>query len=273
MYSKGRRLVSVSPGEHMRFSRLIPVLALAVIAGCDSNPTEPEINVDAALAQMASSGISTYSTAALGAGGVAVAVPTPNSSASSCTYNATTAFFVCAPVTANGITFARQYQLLDATGAAVSTPNPFAVASIRSVIDMDGTITQQGAQAMTIQIDRHEDAVLSGIQSANRVLNGSSTQLLTATGSGFSFASNDVSTTTNLQLPSTAAQKYPLGGTIVTDRTFTSSGAASVSQQQHQVIAFDGTNLMTVTLTIGASTTPAMTCKIDLSGAAAPVCT
>ena len=256
--------------------RLIPALILVtLIGGCESDPTAPEVNVDAALSQMASSGISTYSTAALGAGGAAVAVPVPaaGGSTSSCTYNATTTYFVCAPVTANGITVARQFQLLDATGAALTTPNPLAVASIRSVIDVEGTMTTTGANAATIQIDRHEDAVLSGIQSANRVLNGTSTQALTVTSSGNSFTSNDVSTTTNLQLPSTAAQKYPLGGTIVTDRTFTTTGSANVTQQQHQVISFDGTNLMTVTLTIGASTTPAMTCKIDLSGVAAPVCT
>lgn len=256
----------------MRPTRVLAILTLIALAACESNPTEPEVSVDAVLSQMASAGISSYSTATLSAaGGVAVAVPTPgNASSASCPYDSSTKFFVCTPVTQNGLTFSRQFQLLDATGAPLSTGNGLLIASVRSVIDVEGTMTQTGANAATVQIDRHEDAILSGIQSANRVLNGSSTQALTVTGSSFAFTSNDASTTTNLQLPSSPDQKYPLGGTIVTDRTITTSGVTTATSQQHFEISFDGTNLMTVKMTLGTNATT--TCKLDLAGVAAPVC-
>lgn len=257
----------------MRSSRVLSALALGVLAaGCDSNPTSPEVSIDAALTQMATAGIASYSTATLGAaGGIAVAVPVPATAGSSaCPYSASTKFFVCAPVTLSGLTFNRQFQLLDATGNPLSAPNGLALASIRSVIDVEGTLTTQGPNAATIQIDRHEDAVLSGIQSANRLLNGTSTQALTVTGSSFSFTSNDASTTTNLQLPSHPDQKYPLGGTIVTNRTLTSSGVTSSTLQQRVEMSFDGTSIMTVKMsTTGTATT---TCRIDMAGVAAPAC-
>lgn len=260
----------------MRPSRILSAtLALIVAAGCDSNPTTPEVNVDAMLTQMSGGGIATYSQAATSASSAGMgmtASPTlPTASASSCPYNATTKFFVCTPVTSNGITFSRSFQLLDASGVALSTPAPLALASIRSVVDVEGTVTPaSGSQLMTTQITRHEDATLSGIQSASRVLNGSSTQRLSMTGSSFGFVSNDTSTTTNLQLPSSPDQRYPLGGKIVTNRTVTTSGATTASFHQQEEITFDGTSVMTVKITQGTSI---RTCKVNLATpGVAPTC-
>jgi hypothetical protein len=255
----------------MRPLRLAPaVLLAALIAGCDSNPTEPVVDVDATLEQMASGGISTYTTTAVGAmAGASVPVPSGGSS-SSCAYNAETQFFVCAPITASGFTFSRQYQLIDASGAALSTPNPLLVASIRSVIDVEGTHTVTGANPATVQIDRHEDATLSGIQSTNRVLNGTAAQDVSITSSSFVVSTSETSATTNLLLPSTPAQKYPLGGTIVTTGTMTMSGVTTSTQQYQNEISFDGTSIMRLKMTISGTTT---TCLIDLaSPGSQPTC-
>jgi hypothetical protein len=257
----------MNPMRMMRFSSALIVLVLA--AGCESDPVSPETNVDAVLSQMASSGISTWSTAAANTPGGGVVVPAPAAgSSSACQYNAGTKFFVCAPVTSNGMTFSRQYQLLDATGAPLSTPNPLAIAAVRSVIDLDGETTTPGANPVTLQIDRHEDATLSGIMSANRVLNGTSTQELTVSGSSWAMTSDEVSTTSNLQLPSSPDQKYPLGGSIVTNGTITGSGITTSTTSMSREILFDGTNFMTVKLTLGTSAM--ITCKVNMAAPGTP---
>jgi hypothetical protein len=259
----------------MRLSRLIPALATAaLVAGCDSNPTSPTVDVEATLTQMSSGGIATYSGAAASAstsGGMMTSPSIPAANTSNCPYNPATSFFVCAPVTSNGVSFSRSFQLLDSQGKPLSTPSPLLVAAIRSVIDLDGTITPpQGSQSVTTQITRHEDATLSGIQSASRTLNGNATQRLAMSGSGFAFTSNDTSATANLLLPSSPDQRYPLGGTITTNRTVTTSGVTTTSVHQSEEIAFDGTSIMTVKITVGANV---RTCKVNLATpGVAPTC-
>ena len=248
----------------MRSIRLAPALVLAaLVAGCDSNPTDPIVDVDATLDQLATGGISSYTTTAAGAmsGGATVPIPAGGSS-SSCAYNADTKFFVCAPLTANGLTFSRQYQLLDASGVPLATPNALLVASIRSITDLEGTTTVSGASQGSVTIDRHEDATLSGIQSATRVLNGTATQAVSFASSSFSVSSDENSVTTNLLLPSSTQQKYPLGGSIVTTGSMTTSGVTVSTQAYQREILFDGTSIMTIKLTMGGTTT---TCKINLA--------
>ena len=256
----------------MRAIRLIPALALALLSACGSDdPTAPTVDVDATLTQMATGGISNYTTAAAAASYGGASVPVPASNSASCPYDASTKFFVCAPVTANGMTFNRKFQLLDASGVALSTANPLTVAAIRSVVDMQGTMTQTTPSPATIQIDRHEDATLSGIQSTNRVMNGTSTQQMTLTASSLAMTSNETSTTTNLQLPATPDQKYPLGGTITTNGSMTLSGVTTGTQQYSREISFDGSSIMTVKMSFAGSTTT--TCKVNLAApGSTPTC-
>ena len=258
----------------MRFTKIAPALLLAaLIGGCDSNPTEPTAEIDAALSLMATGGIATYSARTTGPlSGQGVSVPIPDgSSASSCAYDSATQFFVCAPITANGITLSRQFQLMDASGAKLSTIDPLLIASIRSIIDVEGTHTMAATNAPTIQIDRHEDATLSGIQSTNRVLNGTATQQVTGTGSFLMLSIDETSATTNLILPSSPDQKYPLGGTIVTNGTLTSAVSAGTTTTPYQgEISFDGTSIMTVKLTTNGSTS---TCKVNLANSGSRTCT
>jgi hypothetical protein len=255
----------------MRALRLLPALALAALSACDSSePVGPTADVDAALTLMATGGISSYTTAAAAASVGGATVPVPAASAASCPYDATTKFFVCAPVAANGMTFSRKFQLLDASGSPLATANALSVASIRSVVDLEGTITQGAPNPATIQLDRHEDATLTGIQSASRLLNGTSTQQMTLTSSGFSLSSNETGSTSNLQLPSNPDQKYPLGGTITATGSMTLASVTTSTQQYSREISFDGSSIMTVKMTASGSTT---TCKVNLaSPGATPTC-
>jgi nicotinate-nucleotide pyrophosphorylase len=148
--------------------------------------------------------------------------------------------------------------------------NPLSVAAIRSVIDMDGTMTQTTPAAMTIQMTRHEDGTLSGLQTTNPVMNSTATQSMNMTMSGSAMSTNETVVTTNLQVPSSPSQRYPLGGKIVATGTQTMSGITTNTFQYQREMIFDGTSVMTVKMTVGTFTS---TCKIDLANpGTAPNC-
>jgi hypothetical protein len=221
----------------------------------------PTVDVNALVDQ---TGVASYSAAALSAvvPGVTAAMPIPSSSASSCAYSAANQRFDCAPTTMNGLTITRSYALLDASGHSLSVANPTAIVSIHSITDLKGTLTGTGTTGTSMTMDRHDDATLTDIQAATHVLNGTATQKLDFAATGLTFSSNETSTTANLRLPAAAAAAHwPLGGTITTDRTMTITGLPSATTS-HEVLTFDGTSVMTLTLTLGTVTT---TCRFDLS--------
>jgi hypothetical protein len=243
----------------MRTVRLVTLVT--VLAAC-SDSTSPTSDVNALVDQMTGSGIASYSTTAMAAAGVTTSVvPVPSSGSSPCAYSATTQFFECTPITSNGVTMSRSFQLLDTSGHPLATLDPTAVASIRTISDIKGTPTAPGMVAPPMTINRHEDATMSDLKSSTHVLNGTATQTMTMTLATGTFSSNQTSTTTNLLLPKpTAEVHWPLGGTITTDGIMTFNGGTPTTT--HDVISFDGTSIMTVKHTVGNQT---CTSKIDLS--------
>jgi len=248
----------------MRFRSVTALALVAVFAGCESSdPVTPQVDVDAALSQL-DAGASTY-----GGFGLGATLPSPGTHASDCTFDAPSGFFKCAPVNSNGVAFNRQFQLLDATGAPLSSVNPLMVASIRSVTDVEGSFQPTASDPVTFDIKRHDDATLSGIQSTSRVLNGTATQDLVASVEGSSLTMNDTTVTTQLLLPSTPQQKYPLGGKVVSSGTMTEPGSAA--EKYRIEVAFDGTSVVTVKYMFGSTT---LTCKVNMASPSAdPVCT
>jgi hypothetical protein len=184
----------------------------------------------------------------------------PAASASSCDFDAPSGFFLCAPVTAKGLTFTRRFQLLDASGAPLGSVNPLLVASIRSVIDVEGNVEFSETNAPTLHVTRHDDATLSGIQSADRVLGGRATTEVVASANTNSLTINDTTVTSALHLPATPQQKYPLGGTVVTSGAWFSND--DTPEQYRIEVLFDGTSIVTVTSTFGTDTT---SCKLNLA--------
>jgi hypothetical protein len=253
----------------MRFVRLIPVVALGVAAACASDNTGPISNVDGLVDESATAAYSSSAMAASVGGSVMPMVPTGTSS---CAFSKTNQRFECAPVTRDGITVTRSFALLDASGASLSVAGPTAIASIHTISTMSGTLASSRlsglSTAATMTIDRHEDATLSQLQSPTHVLNGTSTQVTDFVTTGLTVHTDETSTTSNLRLPGPAADvRWPLGGTITTDRTLTGNGLPS--QPTREVIAFDGTSIMTVTRTTGGFTS---TCRIDLAKPGVPMC-
>jgi hypothetical protein len=245
--------------------RHFPSLALiAALAACDSgDPVAPQVDIDAALTEIATGAVS------FGSFGMGSTVPMPAANSASCAFDAPSGYFKCPPVTTNGITFARQFQLRDASGSPLSTRDPLLVASIRSVTDVDGSIAASAELPIAIQIQRHDDATLSGLQSTNRVLDGVATQAVTVSSDQATITVNDTTTTTQLKLPSTPQQKYPLGGTIVSSGAIYDADA--VPEKYRIEITFDGTSIVTVKTTFGGET---WTCRLNLANAdSEPVCT
>jgi hypothetical protein len=254
----------------VRTHGVIIVASGLVLASCTTDATQPTSNVDALLNQMATSGPAIYTNAALSASvpfaGAAVALPSPNTT--SCSYQIATQEFDCTPVTVSGITVARTYQLLDASGHPLSIADPTSLASIRAVTNVTGTFVPASPGAIqSITVNRHEDMTLGGLRTASHVLNGTMTQTLSfGSTTTTPFTSSETSTTSNLVLPSpTAAQKWPVGGTITTDRTL-SSGAVITS---HEVLTFNGTSVIAFAHTSGGVT---VNCTFNMATTAAPVC-
>lgn len=244
----------------MKASSVVAITLLAVVAGCDSSdPVAPQVDVDAALTQTMTGAM------AYGDFGMGFSPPAPAMHASDCSYDAPTGFFKCAPMNANGIVFIRQFQLLDASGAPLPSVNPLQVAAIRSVTDVNGTVSQGGADPFSFTIARHDDATLTGLQSTTRILNGTSTQQLDAGFEGTTLVMTDTTVTTNLQLPSSPDAKYPLGGTVVSSGTI-KEGADAPGKYRVEV-AFDGTSFVTIKTIFAGQT---VTCRINMAAPDAP---
>jgi hypothetical protein len=256
----------------MRALRYLPVATLVAIGAC-ADTTSPTVDVNSLAEESATA---SYSAAAYSAsvGGFGL-MPLPQPGSASCAYSVTSQRFECVPVTMGGITFTRSFALLDANNNPLSTPNPAAVASVHTITDIKGTMSDPGrggSGPVTMTIDHHEDATLSQLQSAIHILNSTSAAKTSMTMTGFSISSIGTSTASNLQLPRpTAEVHWPLGGTITTDRTDVVSGMPGMPGMppSHEVITFDGTSIMTLTRTLGGVT---QTCKIDLAKRGMAIC-
>jgi hypothetical protein len=240
----------------MRAVRLCTaILSGIVAASCDSSgPTEPTLDADLSVVEVMTGGITAYSTAGTGfiyGGGYAPTVKAMYPSA--CAYDAATQYFVCPTVTAYGLTTTRKFRLFDASGAALSTTTAAPVASMHVLVDIGGITTT------SVQITRHEELRLSGIQSVNRVLNGTTTQQVTRVIGTQSILTNDTTVTTDLQLLNSLTQKYPLGGTI------TSRGTRDYGdgpRAYHREVSFDGSSVVTIRFFEDDFT---ITCRFDLA--------
>jgi hypothetical protein len=266
---------------------LISLAAAAFLASCASDsPTasahKGTLDVAALLGQMSFGNVG-----ALPGASSVLAIPTttasPSFSPAMCSYSETVQGFVCPTVTNGGLTFNMSYFLYDAAGHSQSQPDAATTASIRTVADTKGTTSAPSTNGMsgTVMMSNHGDMTMAGLLTSTRMLNGNTTSHydMSLTGTTPLHVVMDMATVTkDLALPSNppAAQPWPLSGTITSDGTSvtTSGTTAAVTTTIHSVITFNGTSTATV---VTSMTTPVgpftMTCTMDLSGKAAPVCT
>ena len=259
---------------------LASVVAPAVlIAGCrSSDATGPSsgqtLDLSSLIGEM---GIASVGVAAGAAGVGGVAIPTmPPVVPSSCQYSAAIQGFSCATFTSNGITLDATFFLLDATGHFQSQPDAATTAAIRTVTDLKGTTSlDQAGTVGSMTLTNHQDMTLSGLLTDTHVLNGSSTShsdITLSAPSSLHGVTDSKTVTANVAMPKSS--RWPASGTIATDATTTSQfGSQSVTGTTHSVLTFNGSSVVTMTMTITAGSSPfSATCKIDLSGASPSVC-
>lgn len=196
--------------------------------------------------------VSALSSMALHAGTATSLASTPSAaiSASGCPFNSGTQRFVCPTVTAGGFTVNLYYQLLDAAGSAQTGFNPTTTASMHTVRDVSGTITLSGA---TVPVTEHLELTLTGIQTANRVVNGAGT----GTGTTALGTISMTETITNVVFPPRgSATPYPTSGTIAVH-----VNAPAALPDSDVLITFNGTASVPVVITGVAN----QTCTLNLA--------
>jgi len=196
--------------------------------------------------------------------------------AAACPFSGADQLFECGPVTIDGITFKTSYQLLDAGGHPLSTADATTLAAVRTIIDVDGTASfATTGVTSTATIHSHSDNTLSGLLTSRHTLNGQTTERDTlATVSGSTATKLAVTATTTvdkLDIPTTVGA-YPATGAITTDATTSISlgGGTPATVQTHASITFNGTSVVTITITVGSAT---QRCTLDLANPASLACT
>ena len=237
-----------------RAGLLVSACLIAAACGDSTAPTPSALTVDTLLAEV--NGASALGGPAASMSGMtSVAVPPPSGP---CPYNSSNQRFVCPVVSANGYTFNRYYQLLDAAGTPLSSFDALRVVAIRTVTDVTGTTTTPNGSISTTS---HDDATLSGLRTETHTLNSSGTSTTTFTDSDHTLILNMTQTTTNLVMPNRgSANQYPKAGTIA--MTITSGPPGSSSLISTITMTFNGTSVVTWTV---AHSGTRQTCTLDMA--------
>ncbi|MGE5102398.1 MAG: hypothetical protein ACM3SX_20625 [Deltaproteobacteria bacterium] len=265
------------------FRSLIATASVALVAGCGSDsPSSPSRTLDlsAVLSQMSLGRVSSVPGASAvislpATAGVPTIVP------SACTYSPTLQGFACPTTSSGGLTFDIAYFLYDAAGHTQSQADANTTASVRTVVDAKGTVTlpQSSGLTGTVVVADHNDMTMSGLLTTMHTLNGTGTSHydLTLTGNPSLHSVIDMTTVTKdltfANQSDGTSPAWPSSGTITTDsKNATALGTlGAVTTSSHAVITFNGTSTATIVFTTSATTT-VTTCKIDLTGKTAPVC-
>src|SRR6476659_6874470 len=130
--------------SHVSVGRQVAALfAAAALAACSDSSTAPRasgpapVDVSALVAQATNGSYSTISRSLV----LLPAVVVNPVNTANCPYSSAVQEFVCTPVRNNGITFKAAYQLLDKDGHPLSTVDATTLAAVRTITDLDGTIS------------------------------------------------------------------------------------------------------------------------------------
>lgn len=253
--------------------RSVRVFSLALagfaVAACGDSvsPDRQPVSLDEALTAASSS--QSYMASALEYGGAGIGTLPQARDHSNCSYASATKSFVCAPVTINGITINRTFQLLDASNNPQSEFSSSTTAAVRKVTDVSGTITRtQGTTTHTVTFVAHDDVTLSGLLTGVHTLNSTGNSNAQVTGGLVPASVVSNHKVTDLVLPKRGGDThYPQSGTIEGNMTTTVAGTSFPSSVK---MLFDGSPIMQLQLTFG---NVSRSCTVDLSKhQAQPVC-
>ena len=242
--------VCISPGLRTIVAAVaLPVLASACVSADDLAPKVPPPTLDAALADVAHPALDWPSRFFSGAN-----VLTPAIVPARCPFDPAAQYFVCSPLTGNGLTLNQRFSLADGGGGKQSG---FDAATTRSlhlenaVAGTTGSLTIDGQQVLD----------LTGIGTSQHTLNGTSLTLATP----LSGSPTEYKTTiTDLVLPVVVAGApvgWPLSGTVDTrSRSVDASGTSS--NIYIATMRFDGSSVVTLTVTVPGGI---QTCRLNLA--------
>lgn len=256
-------------------SRTLFIAVAAALVACSDNPTGPASpnvpDVSALLAEMSSTTLS--GAASIASPMIGATLNTSSVDPGKCQYSATSGFFVCPSGTAKGFTFTMSFRLIDDAGNSQSKPDTH-TSAIETKTRVDGTVSSTtpaspGGISMRSDYTLHgsSDETLSGIRTNTHTLNGASLTSISGTiqlGTDVLPIDQTINqTTTNLVLPNArAGQRWPQSGTITIETTLGTSPSSGMAKTQ---ITFNGTSVVTITMTSSLGTT---TCHVDLSNPA-----
>lgn len=243
--------------------RFLSLVAAVLLAGCGADsgvsPNNTPVSLDQVFKEMSLPAISGATSAAAGLGSAPLGASIP----SSCTYALASQSFVCAPITASGITITQNYQLLSTSGSPLSLFDAKSLGAVRMQSTITGTETSTDG---TFTIDGRQDQTLSGLQTSKHTLNGTTTMNMTgtfasSTAGGDPFTMVVKSTTTDLVIPlNPGPNTYPASGTIAIDETMSLARLPAFTTRI--VLTFNGTSKVKITID-GVSVSGCTT--IDLS--------
>ncbi|MBI4539594.1 MAG: hypothetical protein HY704_08830 [Gemmatimonadetes bacterium] len=187
-----------------------------------------------------------------------------------CTYNQSTGWFECPPLTRNGLTINRSFALYDGKGNPQSKYDAVTTASTRIRTSVNGkTLTRDNTGSMTV--NRSGDMTISGMEGeeTRRTHNGTEggTVVTEGTRNGVKIRSTSTvaDATSNVVIPlRNSGNKWPLSGTV------THSGTTTVTREdtgesrtftQRRVTTYNGSNLVPVEITRNGTT---RSCTLDL---------
>lgn len=254
-----------------RVASRLPILLAAGAGLACSSGTAPRStpSVDALLGLISITSMAA-SAASISTTSTAGYVPRSPAIAATCAFESATTSFVCPDVSSGGVTASRRFIVLDNAG------NPRArfdgsTDGLQLVTTLSGTVRveSQGEAIVDLVIQRHEQMTLSGILSGQLVLNGIADGESNGTiGLGTeksTVASTEHQVTADVVYPPAGpSTPWPRSGTITNDltNTATPSGQQSLTTSYRTTIEFDGTNLVTLTISTSGGDT---ICKVDLS--------
>jgi hypothetical protein len=247
-------LTSTSSG----FRTLVAALALPVLASAcvpaDATSPRLEPTLGAAFADVAHPALDWPSRFFSGAGVVAPAILP-----SRCPFDATSQFFVCSPLTGNGLTLNQRFTLQNASGGRQSAFDPATTSSLH----LENAVTGTPSDDQTVTVDGQQVLDLTGLGTQQHTLNGTSLTLATSQTSNSQPPAERRTTITDLVIPVVAAgapTSWPLSGTIDTrSRSISTSGDTTVFIA---TMRFDGSSIVTLTMTVAGGL---RTCRVNIA--------
>jgi hypothetical protein len=236
--------------------------AVAAVAGAcrpDSAlaPSQGRVSLEEALAELEVPALRSATASFTGIGLVPPAILPPD-----CSFEASSESFVCAPISASGVTLTRSFALVSNSGARQSAFDRSTTSWLRTSSTVAGTMAQTGSSAA---VDGRQELILSGLLGDRHTINGSSTTRVAIVRDGSSSSQPVVTTVTTkitdvvlpVALPGDRVA-WPLSGMMEIqssiDMDYPPPLPAPGPIVSRVIVLFSGTSVVDVAITVRGAT-------------------